>query len=225
MTPPPLQPPEGDDGDPPFRGWIDPDDRLWRHPSEVAGARAAAVAAVAEGSRLHRYRDSLMIAVGVAATMAAVAGLVILLSPTSDKPQTVSTSEAVADAPLTTLAANQQGVPAVAAEAGHAMVLLRADTARGPVYLTAVAVAEGGLVATTADSLSADTIISMVGTDGRLWRAKLVGIDRASDLALITVPDDVPVAPFADDTTLAGGAPDYLLTLAGSERRRADVAL
>lgn len=43
-----------------------------------------------------------------------------------------------------------------------------------------------------------------------------MGIDPVSDVALVTVPDDLPVAPFADDTALTGGAPDMTLTLAGS---------
>ncbi len=54
----------------------------------------------------------------------------------------------------------------------------------------------------------------MVGPDGRLLRASVVAIDRASDIALVNVPDDVPVAPFADDVALGGGSADMTLSMA-----------
>ena len=84
------------------------------------------------------------------------------------------------------------------------------------VFLTGVAVAEGGLVATTADALNGLRSLTMVGPGGRLLRASVTGIDHDSDVALVTVPDDVPVAPFADDGALSNGAADMTLTLAGS---------
>ena len=36
--------------------------------------------------------------------------------------------------------------------------------------------------------------------------------DKASDVALVTVPEDLPVAPFADDAGLGGGTPDLTLS-------------
>jgi serine protease Do len=198
-----------------LRGWIDPDDRLWRHPSELA-ASGAGRAATAVFERSSPYRQRLMLVVGVAAAAAAVAWIVVLLSPGSDRPPSISTSEVAADSPMTTLAANQRTVPAVAQAAGHAMVQLRADTSHGMVLLTGVAVAEGGLVATTADALSGLRSLTMVGPGGKLLPARLMGSDEDSDIALVTVPDDVPVATFADDVALSGGSPDLTLTLAGS---------
>jgi len=53
----------------PLRGWIDPDDRLWRHPSEVAGSRPVS----GQISTIHRYRVPFMVVVGAAAVMAAAA--------------------------------------------------------------------------------------------------------------------------------------------------------
>jgi S1-C subfamily serine protease len=157
-----------------------------------------------------------MLVVGAAAAMAAVAWVVVLLSPASDHSDSVTVSDAAADAPLTTLAATTHTVPPIAETAGHSMVLLRADTPHGVVYMTGVAVAEGGLVATTADALSGWQTLSMVGQGGRLLNAQIMGIDPVSDVALVTVPVDLPVAPFADDTALGGGSPDMTLTLAGS---------
>lgn len=41
-----------------FRGWIPPDDRLWRHPSEAGGASAGGVAVTGAGLVLPRGRSS-----------------------------------------------------------------------------------------------------------------------------------------------------------------------
>jgi serine protease Do len=113
---------------------------------------------------------------------------------------------------VTTLAVSE-AVPATAAAAGHSMVQLQADTSHGVVTLVGVAVAEGGLVATTANGLSGLRDIYMIGTDGRRVKASVLGIDGKSDLALISVPDDVPVAPFADDTALTLGSTDVTLSM------------
>jgi S1-C subfamily serine protease len=73
-------------------------------------------------------------------------------------------------------------------------------------------VAEGGLVATTADLLAGAHKVVMVGPAGALEPAAVVATDTASDVALVTVPQDLPVAPFADDAALDGGSPDLMLS-------------
>jgi hypothetical protein len=95
-----------------------------------------------------------MILIGAAATLAAVAWAIVLLSPASDHPSATTASDNAPDAPLTTLAVQSEQIPAPAAAAGRSMVQLQADTSHGVVSLVGVAVAEGGLVATTADGLS-----------------------------------------------------------------------
>jgi S1-C subfamily serine protease len=206
-----------EDSDEPLRGWIDPDDRLWRHPSEVAGARPGPLRArpgVAVDAGSPRAR--LMLLIGAGAVVVAVAWLVILLSPGSDHPPPTSSNEVAADAPLTTLAAQGSALPAAAEAAGHSMVELEVTTSHGTVSLVGVAVAEGGLVATTADALSGLRSISMVGPGGRLLRSSVVAEDHDSDLALVNVPDDIPVPTFADDTALSAGTADMTLSLAAS---------
>ena len=100
---------------------------------------------------------------------------------------------------------------------------LQATTSHGTVVLVGVAVAEGGLVATTADLLHGLRRIDMVGPGGTLQAASVVATDTPSDVALVNVPEDLPVAPFADDTAVESGAPDLALTFvaAGRPRRRA----
>jgi S1-C subfamily serine protease len=221
VTPTPEEPPEeGPDtdnsGSSPFdadaasRGWIDPDDRLWRHPSELA-ARATKTA----GTRpiLTRHPRATLL-IGAASTLAAVAWTIVLLSPPSDHADLLLGGSGAAEVPVTNLALQGGTVPSAAQTAGHSMVQLRAVTSHGTVSLVGVAVAEGGLVATSANGLSGLRSISMVDSDGHRSRASVVGVDRASDIALVSVPDDVPVAPFADDAALSEGSADMTLSVA-----------
>jgi len=201
-----------DEPDAPLRGWIDPDDRLWRHPSEVTGGgpRTGEVPVLLNAPPRHPYRGAVMVLVGVVAVMAVIAWVVVLLSPASTKP--LSTTRDTAAVAPTTLAGPQNAVPAVAQTAGRSIVELRATTGQGTVTLIGVAVAEGGLVATTADLLAGAHKVVMVGAGGTLDPATVVATDTASDVALVTVPQDLPVAPFADDAALGVGSPDLMLS-------------
>jgi S1-C subfamily serine protease len=199
----------GDDPDAPLRGWIHPDDRLWRHPSEQAPAHSGPAATALGGQ--NPFRNFAMVTVTAVAMAAAAVWIYVLLSPPSARPTTATFSSA--DSPLTTLAGTVQAVPTVASTASHSLVQLRAVTSHGVVLLTGVGVAEGGLVATTADALSGLRSIDMVGPDGHLLRASVQASDTKSDIALIDVPDDVPVAPFADDAALENGDADMTLSV------------
>jgi S1-C subfamily serine protease len=146
-----------------------------------------------------------------------VAWASVLLSPASDHPaRSAASLDSASDSPLTTLAAKASGMPDAATAAGQSLVALRADTSHGEVTLVGVAVADGGLVATTAAGLAGLRRLDMVGPDGHLLSASVVGLDSASNLALINVPDDLPVAPFADDASLSSGTEDYTLSMGWS---------
>ena len=79
--------------------------------------------------------------------------------------------------------------------------------------LFGIAVAEGGVVVTTGDVLRGALWIDMVGSGGRLQRATVAATDSGSDLALVDVPVDVPVAPFSDDGSLSTGTTSLTLGL------------
>jgi serine protease Do len=139
--------------------------------------------------------------------------LVVLLSPASDHPSTGGPNDTDVAATVSTLPGVQNAVPAVALAAGRSMVELQATTSHGLVMLVGLAVAEGGLVVTTGDALGGLEHLSVVGPGGKLESASLLGRDRNSDVALVQVPQDVPVAPFDDDVALSGGVADQTLTL------------
>ncbi|HEX3334724.1 MAG TPA: trypsin-like peptidase domain-containing protein [Acidimicrobiales bacterium] len=226
MSGPPEEPENGDPGrdeggaDPdepesPLRGWIDPDDRLWRHPSEQVPAVQAAGPVLSPPAK-HRSRGILMVIIAAGAVAAVGAFLVVLLSPASESPLKGSGRNARGGATLTTLTDHMNGVPAAAQTAAKSMVELHATTNHGTVTLIGVAVAEGGMVVTTANLLTGVEHIDMVGPGGKLEQASVVGTDATSNVALVNVPADVPVAPFSDDGALGGGAPDTVLNYAPS---------
>jgi putative serine protease PepD len=221
---PPEEPENGDPGrdeggaDPeepesPLRGWIDPDDRLWRHPSEQVPAVRPAGPVLSPPAK-HRYRGFLMVFIAAGAVAAVGAFLVVLLSPASQSPLESSGHNASGGATLTTLTSGVNGVPTAARTAAKSMVELHATTTHGAVTLIGVAVAEGGMVVTTANLLAGVERIDMVGPGGKLEQASVVGTDATSNVALVNVPADVPVAPFSDDGALGGGAPDTVLDYA-----------
>ena len=201
-----------DEPDSPLRGWIDPDDRLWRHPSEVAGSGPARGVPVVPTPPRRNHRNAVMVLVGVGAVMAVVAWVVVLLSPASDHPLESATQDTAAGGPMTTLAGVQNALPAAATATGNSIVELQATTTHGTVLLVGVAVAEGGLVATTADLLGGLQRIDMVGPGGKLQTASVVAMDKTSDVALVSVPLALPVATFADDSGLDSGSPDMALS-------------
>jgi putative serine protease PepD len=236
---PPEEPENGDPGrdeggaDPdepesPLRGWIDPDDRLWRHPSEQVPAVPAAgtgAGPVLSPPAKRSYRGALMVSIGAVAVIAVGAFVYVLLSPASQPPLQSSGRGADSAATLTTDTGPSGDVPPAAQTAAKSVVELQADTAHGTVRLLGVAVAEGGMVVTTAGLLTDVRSIAMVGAGGKLEQASVVGTDATSDVALVEVPADLPVAPFADDGSLAGGAPDMVLGLAAASGGSGGVAL
>jgi len=153
-----------------------------------------------------------MVLVGVGSVMAVVAWVIVLLSPASEHPLRSTALDTATSGPLTTLAGAQNALPAAADAAGHSLVELQATTTHGTVLLVGVAVAEGGLVATTADALTGLRHLDVVGPRGTLQAASVVATDKTSDVALVSVPEDLPVAPFANDTSLDSGDPDLALT-------------
>ena len=126
--------------------------------------------------------------------------------------------DTAANGPLTTLAGAQNALPAAAEAAGHSIVELQATTSHGTVLLDRRRRGRGrarrhdrrpaGRPAGTS-TWSAPAASSQA--------ASVVATDKASDVALVNVPEDLPVAPFADDTSLRrrGARPDPHLRAGG----------
>ena len=161
----------------------------------------------------HGYRNAVMILVGVGAVMAAVAWVIVLLSPASEHPLDSATQDHAGQRAAAHAGRRaERGAGRGRSRPATRMVELQATTSHGTVVLVGVAVAEGGLVATTADLLQGLRRIDMVGPGGKLQAASVVAMDDPFRRGAGHVPEDLPVAPFAADTAVGKGAPDLALT-------------
>ncbi len=239
-------PPDGTDGDGDgdaterFRGWVPPDDRLWRHPSE-GGAGTSGVPAVAARPAPRPWFVGTAAAV-VVVTLAA-GGVVMAMSgagldASSTRPSPTSTTlRSVTGGPVTTLSVpvtapgrsstpSQPGPtgrsttpPALASAAASlapSIVALTATTAGHASDGNGVAVETGGIVVAPAAVVAGATAITAVTFDGRRTGARVVAVDGGSGLAVLQIGADPAVAPFDSDTGLAGGATAALVDGTGA---------
>ena len=196
-----------DEPEAPLRGWIDPDDRLWRHPSEVAGPGPAPdVPSLLHPPPGHNYRSAVMVLVGVGAVMAVVAWVIVLLSPASDHP--LDSRHAGHGGQR---AADHAGRGAERAarrrpkRPGTPWSSSRRRPRHGRCCSSASPWPRAGSSPPPPTSWAACAHLDVVGPGGKLEAASVVAMDKASDVALVNVPEDLPVAPFADDTDLDSG--------------------
>ncbi|MHB1584693.1 MAG: S1C family serine protease [Acidimicrobiales bacterium] len=237
--------PEGSDGsegdlgdhDEPFgglveaapSGWIPPEKRAWRHPSEVF-ARALEPVGPASGAaggmpaRGPGRRWTATAFVGGGAAAAVLAGVLLLLQVGA--PGGRAPSPAARHVPFSALTAITSPVE-MARSTAQAMVLLRVTTASGTKEACAVAVEEGGLLATPANVVEGARRIEAVTADGSRVRAKVLGLDAGSDVALLEVPQALPVAPFDQSAEPAAGGRAMVMAVTdppGNRRLRAALA-
>ncbi|HEX3460061.1 MAG TPA: PDZ domain-containing protein [Acidimicrobiales bacterium] len=207
--------PDPGDGSPDhIRGWISPDDRLWRHPSEVAAAKGVAARAAADPTRT---RPSPWIVGGAAVCVAGAllaSGLVLATSgassdATGPSRATTESSLVVLTTPPTTEpgTANMAGLSqmnrmAVAARAS--LAALTVTRTSGVSMATGVIAEAGGIIATTIAAIAGAKAISFDQSDGSRTPAELVGSDVASGIAVLRVEPDLPVASFDNSDPTPG---------------------
>ena len=212
----------GDDGidDVAPLGWLPPEDRLWRHPSELstltsangdpdrarrrpggpgsAGAAAGTIHAVSG-----RRRTTAIALVGTGAAAAVFAGIVLLNSVGSGEGgEPPGAGGAPSTSVVLTTAPSGSTVPLAAQGAERGLVSLRVTTSGGARAGGGIAVASGGLVATTADVVVGATGVAATSVSGKALRATVVAVDRTADVALLRVDSDLPVPRFVDDATI-----------------------
>ncbi len=126
------------------------------------------------------------------------AGILLLLAASSGGPAAVSSGSSSATS-LTVVTGCCRVLPAMERGARDAMVSLRVSTASGVSRGCGVVVGTGGLVLTTFDAVAGARALSAVTAAGTRLPASVVATDQASDVALVKVPAELPVARFDDD--------------------------
>lgn len=210
-----------DDDDNPLEraGVPSPDDRLWRHPSEIAAARKSAASAPAPS--LPRGHPWLVAALGGAVGAGLTTGVLAVAGVfTPDVVEsTVIREEAV---PVSMSVPDPE--PAIAIADRTATSLARIEATVGDSLITGSAVVfdRNGHLLTNAHVVDGATSLLAVLNGEQRQAAEVIGVDRATDLAILRIPDGgglTPVSLRSDDPaevgeqTIAMGSP---LGLAGA---------
>ena len=197
---------EGDDSDATaFRGWIAPEDRLWRHPSE-SGALGVPYAdpRLRDRSTDQPRATGPWIVGGTAACIVVVlvaAGLVMSTAGTGQ----VTSDGGVPEVSLIGTPTTDPGLDATTRSADitsmvaavrPSTVVLRVDGPGGVSSVTGVVAESGGIIVTAESALADATSITAIEPDGSRQPAALIGVDRTSGLAVVRIGDDLPAATF-----------------------------
>lgn len=224
MLPPEGPDEDGDDLVPP----LPPEDRLWRHPSEMG---AAALIAPRPGATIERRAGT-----GSPWLVGAVAGLasalltlaaVVAFGGFDGGGVERTVVERVAVAPTATLpvaiggATGSSGAVAdLTAVAGPAVVRLEVTRAgtdgSGAETITttgsAVLFRDDGYLLTSADLVDHSVAIAVILADGDLLEGRLVGSDALTDVAVVKIPGErLPTAVLGSVDDLAVGQPALIV--------------
>lgn len=195
-----------DDADGPgaFRRPLPPEDRVWRHPSEVGSVRAAPAPPPPRRSRTW--------AVALAAGLAGAAAVTLVVAATGGLGGRVVERQVVerlrvAPASLQGAEAGEAGVVA-AREVSPAVVRLEVRTLGGNTSGSGVIVEPDGYLVTNAhvveDALGIDAVLA----DGRVLAARAVGSDQVTGVAVVKIDaPDLAVAPVGSSAGLSVGEP------------------
>jgi putative serine protease PepD len=196
-------------------GWISPDDRLWRHPSESsAPARGSSTVVIGPSSSSTRSRSGTWIVGGTACIVLAlvVAGAVMVTTGTAeqDGPGGPTTTVSLTSAPTTEPGA---GHPVTMASLAPMMSAIRPSTvvmsierSSGTTVTTGLVAAADGIIVTTSEALSGAKSITVIEPGGSRQVATLVGVDQPSGLAVVRISDDLPAATFDNGDPSTGTA-------------------
>lgn len=199
-----------------MRGWIPPDDRLWRHPSEMRSIPSVMAPTVAPRTRRGSWASSgaavclggaLMVTGLVMATSGASPGPGVSAgarSATTARSNTIALSTPPTTDPGTVQAAVAGNVAHIVASVRPSMVALRISRPAGVAVSTGVIAEAGGIVVTTASALAGATRISSFGPGSIRQPATVVGVDPTSNLAVLRIASDLPAATFDARDPLPG---------------------
>ncbi len=188
---------------------LPPDDRLWRHPSELGavGPAAAPVSAVA----VLRRTTVWPVAVAAGLLGALLAGGLLAATGTLDSERTATVIEKVAVTPVVSspMVSGDRGVPMLAQRVSPTIVRVVVHTSSGDATIASgVVFRTDGLVLTSADEVADHRSISVVLHDGTRHEAQVIGIDDPTDVAVLRIDaDGLPVAVLGSSEALAPGTP------------------
>jgi len=159
--------------------WLPPEDRLWRHPSEVGLLTTARAAA-------QRARPTPWTIGLLSGTIGAllVASAVILASLLSPGPLRVVEQVAV---PQASYGQDRDAIPEIAERVRPAIAQIETESARGRSSASGVVFRSDGHLLTTNHVVEGASSVRVVLADGREQPATVVGGDPETDIAVVKI--------------------------------------
>jgi putative serine protease PepD len=184
-----------------FQPPLPPDDRLWRHPSELGPGGASQSVTIVNRPKVATrvwVVGSVSALLGSALTIAILIGVGAFDTDNSPAPVEVVPIQVPRETGADELAWSEPVLPAVARVA--------AQTASGDRDGTGVVYRSDGHLLTTADAVEGATSITVTFSDGQSDSAEVVGIDSADDIAVLHVDrTDLPTATIGSASSLELG--------------------
>ncbi len=216
---------DADDDARPVGPPLPPDDRLWRHPSELRayGGGAATAPPPAASPRIARPASWPLLAATAAGGAAMAIGIVVLTGAMSPRVVERSVIEKVAVTPVvSTPMVTGPGLAAVVSQLGPVLVRLEVEQADGSTFVgSGVVFRDDGAVLTGSRVVADARSIEAVLADGRRLDAEIVGADPLTDIAVVDVDaDHLPVAALGTGSDLSVG--EVTVTLGAPDGSAAD---
>lgn len=185
---------------------LPPEDRVWRHPSELAAGAPAPAAWVAPAPPARR--PTLALAGACLTGAALTCGLLWLTRPgwVRDEPTSTSRAAAVATTSAATFVA--AGVPTteLADALAPRLVHVEAETESGWVSGTGLLLAEEGAVVVAAPLVHQAGFVAVTLADRRRIEADVVGTDAATGTARLAIDAAAPTDPLLASLARSGQA-------------------
>lgn len=238
----------GDADDGSFGAPLPPEDRLWRHPSEMkagplpsgnrsditplAGAAVSPPSATGQQGGV-RGGAWAMVAVG---TISGLVASMLTVGVLAARGMLDHTIERVVEAPLppatrylepisTSGSGQSPEVATIARRIEPSLARVEVQTPMGVVSGTAVAVRSEGFYLTSADLLERRSDVALVLSGGNRVPATVLGIDQVTNLAVLRATSSPAVVPtFGSSTQLVAGADAVVIGAAERSARSPSVA-
>ncbi len=198
--------PVDDDSDDtgPYARPLPPEDRLWRHPSEVSEATGGATT----GAAAPRRRPWGVAVVAGLLGVALGTGLVIATGPRRDRVIERAVVERVAVNPVVSTPTGVDGMQEAVGSTTAAVVRVTAHAPDTTTTGSGVLFRSDGHILTSAHLLDSATAIDVALGDGRTLAGAVVGRDELTDVAVLKVEaQNLPTVIFGTTESLNVGSP------------------
>jgi putative serine protease PepD len=178
----------------PFTPPLHPDDRLWRHPSELPWAglhRGAGQPATTGPAPAATDRPwGLVLASGLVGAALALGAVAFLGGFQPAQVERVVERVGVREQLTDPSATRQGGLSNVVASVSPSVVRLDVDTGDGTVTGSGVVILDDGHIVTNLHVVSGARAVTIVLADGTAVAGEVVGVDELTDLAVVAPADD-----------------------------------